>query len=260
MISRGYLAAVAALALLGPMPALANAELTQKGNLRVRFAGKLAPHALPRSAAAPVAITLGGRISTVDGSPPPQLQKIVLEINRHGRLFRKGLSVCHPREIQPSSTAEALRACGGSLVGEGSFTANVQLPQSSPFPSKGKVLAFNGRYRGRPAILAHVYGTQPIPTSYTLPFLIEPTEGTFGNILTASLPQVTGEWGFVTGISMTIRRNFTYRGTRHSYLSAGCPAAKGFRTALFRLARATFSFADGRTLASTLTRECRARG
>ena len=31
--------------------------------------------------------------------------------------------------------------------------------------AEGKLYAFNGRWHGRPAILAHVYGTKPVPTS-----------------------------------------------------------------------------------------------
>ena len=109
-------------------------------------------------------------------------------------------------------------------------------------------------------ILAHVYGVEPIPTSFTLPFRIERSQGTFATILTASLPQTTGEWGFVTGIEMTLKRQFTYRGQAHDYLSAGCPAPQGFPGAVFPLVKASFEFAGATTLTSTLTRNCKVRG
>jgi hypothetical protein len=92
------------------------------------------------------------------------------------------------------------------------------------------MLAFNGSYKGRPAILAHVYGTEPVPTSFTLPFVISRAKGT------------------------------SYKGKRRSHASAGCPAPKGFPGATFPFAKASYSFAGGRTLSSTLTRSCRARG
>jgi hypothetical protein len=240
--------------------AIAHAEIAQRGTLRVTFDGSLSPHALPRSAAVPVSVSVGGRVTTTDGSNPPQLRTISIAINRNGRLDSTGLPVCAVSQIQPATNRGALAACRRSLIGAGSFTANVQLPQQSPFPSNGKVLAFNGTYNGRPAILAHVYGTEPIPTSYTLPFLIKPTHGAFGTLLTASLPNVTGEWGFVTGLQMTLHRTYAYRGRARSYLSAACPAPAGFPAAVFPLARSTFAFAAGTTLTSTLTRSCRARG
>jgi len=58
---------------------------------------------------------------------------------------------------------------------------------------------------------------------------------------------------------MTLSRRDSFGGHSHSYLSAGCPAPKGFTVAPFSLARTSFAFADGRKLTSTLTRSCRVR-
>lgn len=238
------------LALAALVPAAA-AETVQKGHLRVAFSSAFAPRSLPRKGAAPISVSIGGRISTSDGKAPPQLRRIELAINRNGHLSTAGLPSCRLEEIQPATNRGALEACGRSLVGEGTFTANVELPQQAPFPSRGKVLAFAGKEGGRPVLLAHVYGTDPIPTSYTLPFEIGSARGTFGTILTASLPQVTSDWGFVTGIDLTLNR--------HSFVSAACPAAAGFPGAVFPLLRASFSFAGGPTLSSVLNRSCKAR-
>ena len=241
------------------LAALAQAETKQSGDLRVTFEGQLSPHALPRSGTAPVKVAVGAKISTANGDDPPQLQKISIAINRNGRFDPTGLPVCQLEDIQPSTTADALAACRSSLVGEGSFSAKVLLPQQAPFPSQGKVYAFNSRLGGRPAILAHVYGTQPVPTSYTLPFAISSAKGTFGTVLSTSLPHVTSAWGYVTGLQMTLSRTFSYRGQRRSYLSAGCPAPKGFPGASFPFARASFAFKGEKTLSSTLTRSCGVR-
>ena len=59
---------------------------------------------------------------------------------------------------------------------------------------------------------------------------------------------------------MTLSRRYSYRGQRHSYLSAGCPAPKGFPGVSFPLARTSFAFAGGMKLTSTLTRDCKVRG
>jgi hypothetical protein len=238
----------------------AHAETVQKGHLRVAFSSAFAPRSLPRQGAAPISVSIGGRISTSDGKAPPQLRRIELAINRSGHLSAVGLPVCRLEEIEPSTNRGALEACGNSLVGEGIFTANVALPQQAPFPSRGKVLAFAGREGGRPVILAHVYGTDPVPTSYTLPFAIATARGTYGTVLTASLPQVTSDWGFVTGIELKLNRRFSYRGQRRSFVTAGCPAAAGFPGAVFPLLRASFLFTGGPTLSSVLTRSCRAQG
>lgn len=239
--------------------AVAQAEVVQKRSLRVAFAGKFTPHELPRRRAAPISVAIGGHISTTNGEPPPQLRRITVAINHNGHLDADGLPSCRLRQIQPSTNQGALAACRRSLVGQGSFSANVVLPQQAPFPSRGKVLAFAGRENGKPVVLAHVFGTDPVPTSYTLPFRIKRATGTFGTILVVSLPRVTSDWGFVTGIDLTLNRRFSYRGRRHSYLSAACPAPPGFPGASFPLVRASFVFAGGPTLASVLNRACKAK-
>jgi DNA-binding beta-propeller fold protein YncE len=231
----------------------------QRG-VQVSFDGKLTPHVLPRHGTAPVGIVVDAKISATGGEDPPQLRRIKIAINRNGRFSSKGLPTCRIDQIQPSTTANALAACRRSLVGEGHFSANVKLPQQSPFPSAGKVLAFNGKIDGRPAILAHIYGTEPAPTSTVLPFLLKEGRGTYGTTLEASLPQATGSWGYVTGLRMSLRRRFSYRGSSHSYLSAGCPAPVGFPSANFPLAKTSFSFAGDLTMEAVLTRTCRARG
>jgi hypothetical protein len=238
---------------------LAFAEVAQEGNLRVSFEGKIAPHALPRHGNAPVAVTLGGRIKGVDGAPPPQLRSITIAINRNGRLDTRGLPRCNFHQIQPSTTEEAINACRRSLVGRGTFRARVALPEQSPFPSNGTILAFNGNLHGRPVIYAHIYGTEPLPTSFVLPFEVRRAGGQYGTALVAELPQVADEWGFIRQIGLTLDRSFRYRGRDRSYISAGCPAPKGFRGATFNFAKATFGFEDGRSLSATLTRSCRVR-
>jgi hypothetical protein len=245
----------------GPAHRGASASVVvQRGPVRVSFDGKLTPHSLPRHGTAPVGIAIDATIAGTKGGTPPQLRRIAIAINRNGHFTPQGLPVCQERSIQPSTTAGARAACGDALVGEGHFAANVKLPQQSPFPSSGKVLAFNGRLHGKPAILAHIYGTQPAPTSYVLPFSIRESNGTYGTVLEASLPQATGDWGYVTGLKMTLRRHFSYRGKQRSYLRAGCPAPSGFPGVVFPLARTSFAFAGGMTLVSILNRNCTAKG
>jgi hypothetical protein len=238
----------------------ASAELTREGNVQLAFDAEIAPKALPRAGVAPVSVGFSGQIATVDGSSPPQLRKVSIAINRHGRLDTKGLPTCRLDEIQPATTAGALAACGDARVGEGSFSADVVIPEQSPFPSDGEVVAFNGVQGGKPVIFAHVYGTEPIPTSFTLPLKVSRAKGRFGTVLSATLPNVTSSVAVITGLSLHLHRTYSFKGERHSYLAAGCPAPKGFPGTLYPLARASFDFAAAPTLTTTLTRSCQARG
>jgi hypothetical protein len=109
---------------------------------------------------------------------------------------------------------------------------------------------------GRRAILAHVYGASPIPNSRVFVFRIRRAHGTFGTVLTAKLPASLNRHGYLKDISLKLRRDFVYRGRRHSYLSAACAAPAGFSSASFPFVRVGMTFSDGRKLASTLIRSC----
>jgi len=234
--------------------------VAQRGNLRVAVNGSLAPSALPRHGTAPVAVSVAGRISTTDGSTPPALKTLRIEINRHGRFDRTGLPICPYRSIQPASTARALAACRAALVGQGRFEADVSLAGQEPYPARGRLLVFNGRAGGHPALLGQIYAPRPFANSFVIVFAVKRrAHGAFGTVLTASLPRALGSWGRVTGIEMRLGRRFTSNGARHSYLSAGCPAPAGFGGVSFPLARASFSFAGGTRLAPTVTRACSVR-
>ena len=241
---------------------LAQAEITQKGNLRVAVSAKMTPHALPRSGVAPVAVSVAGRISTTDESAPPQLKKLTIEINRHGRIDSAGLAVCKVGLIRTASNGRALGACGSSLVGQGKFFGTITLPGSAPYPIEGKLLVFNGKEHGKPVLFGHIFSPHPFATSFVITFEIKSNRhGTYGTTLTANLAKALGDKRNLTGLEMTLSRRYTYRGKAHSYISAGCPAPKGFPgVPVFPLARTAFSFAGGAKLTKTLTSDCKARG
>jgi hypothetical protein len=253
--SRWTAVSLAALTLGLTLAAAAGAELVQKGDIRIKFEGQLIPKALPRSGEMPVHVAVAADITALKKSDPPQLKRISIAINRAGRFSPSVVPVCTIREIQPSTTQNALKACGDSLIGTGQFGAKILFPQQAAFPSVGKLYAFNGRYQGHPAILAHVYGTEPVPSSFTLPFVISKRKGELGTILTASLSEVTGKAGYITRLSLDLGRTIGKR----SYLSASCPTPKGIGSASFPFARANFDFGNS-TLESTLIRTCRVNG
>jgi hypothetical protein len=239
---------------------LAQAELTARGDLFVKFSGGIVPDALPRDSRAPISVEVVGRIRTLSGERPPALRAISIAINEGGRLDATGLPLCRQGQIEPSSSAEALARCGPALVGSGSYAADVAFPEQTAFPSSGRILAFNAVVDGRRAILAHIYDPEPVPITRIIVFHIREGAGTYGTTLTGFLPAAQNRWGYLKSLRLSLHREFVYRGQRHSYLSAACNAPAGFPGATFPFARASMRFADGRTLSSVLTRSCRVRG
>jgi hypothetical protein len=241
-------------------PVAGTSAVAQKGNIRIAVDGKLRPRTLPRHGVAPVRVSVGGRVTTTDGTLQPRLKVIRIELNRHGRLDYKGLPTCKLSRIQPGSSSRALTQCRSSLVGRGFFTANIILAGQDPYATKGELLVFNGKSGGKPVLYGHIYSPKPFATSFVIVFKIQRLgSGAYGIALNAPLPKAMDAWGRLTGLSMTLSRRYTSGGMRHSFISSGCPAPKGFTLASFPLARTTFAFAGGARLRSVLTGTCRVR-
>lgn len=242
------------LALLATTPG--SAETIQQDGVRLSFGGSVSPRQLPRSRPAPARISLRAGIGSAGRAPLPRLSQLEIALNRAVRIDATGLPVCHLAQVQPATTEVARAACGGSLVGSGRFSASVRIPEQVPYPSRGRIDAFSGRYHGRPAILLHVYGTEPVPGSFTLPLTIGRPGGELGLVLRTSLADAIPSAGRVTAISLELGRDYTYRGERHSYLSATCPAPRGAGFTQYPFVRTRLGFTQ-RTVELTVRRSCR---
>lgn len=253
----GAIAAAGLLLALGGAGA-ARGEVEQSGNLIVSFDGEISPHSLPRTEPAPVTVAIDSGFKTADGSdPPPQLRQISIGINRDGKIYDRGLPTCRIRKIQPATIAAARRICGGAIVGSGHVQVRVDLANQQPFTFKGPLLVFNAKPAGgHRRILAQVYGTRP-PSAFVLTFKILRQQGSFGTVIRTALPKAARDWAYVTHFDMKLRRIYTYRGERHSFISAACAAPPGFPGAVYPFARGNFKFAEGQRVTSTLIRDCK---
>jgi hypothetical protein len=253
--------AAACLAALALIATLARADTQMVGTLVSSVQATLSPKKLPRSGRAPVSVQVDWKVSTTDGSEPPTLKKIAIEINRNGILDPTGLPACPYSKIQPASTQRALSNCRSSLVGKGSFSALAGLEGQERYLAKGKMIVFNAVEGGKPVLFGQIYSAYPFANSFVIVFKVKKApRGTYGTTLTASLPANLRAWGNLTAISMRLSRNYSYEGKRRSFLSAGCPAPKGFSKAVFGLARTSFAFDGGPKVTSTITGDCTARG
>ena len=236
---------------------IANGEIKGDGGLFVSFNGGFAPRVLPRDRDVPVTVNLNVSVKTADGSRPPQLRTITLAVNRYGRLSTEGLPICASSQLESTDSQAALARCAPALVGHGRFKANVEFPNRAPFPVEGQMLAFNGRSDGRPAILLHIHGSNPVEATIVLTFKIRhPREGKFGTVLFTRIPRLASDLGYVTDVSLVFGRTYRFRGKPHSFLSARCAAPAGFPGALFSFSKASFLFANGKRLTPTLVRDC----
>jgi len=252
--------AAGALLLAAVFAASASAELTQRGNLFIRFDGGIGPQKLPRHAPAPISVRIEGAIKVPLGEDPPALRRIRVALNQAGQLNAQGLPVCHRGQIAVGNSADALTACGPALVGSGGIVARTTLPDQSATTVRGDLLLFNSVVHGREAILGHIYQTRPVPITRIVVFEIRRKSGTFGTVITAEITPAIERNGYLKSIFLQLERRYSFRGQQRSYLSAACAAPAGFTLATFPFAQASMSFDDGRTLSSTLVRSCGVKG
>jgi hypothetical protein len=237
--------------------AIAGAATIQQDGLRITVLSQIKPYKLPRAEPAPIAVFVAGHLQSAKGGIPPQLQKLTIDVNRHGLLQSRGLPACRTPEVQPASTQRALERCGDALIGSGQFWANIVLPDQGAYRTQGRLLIFNGTEAGRPVVLAHIYTTHPFATSFVIPFSIKHvSKGPYGTELQASLPQALGSWGYLDRIKLTLRRKYRFKGKQLSYFNAACPASKAAKRASFPLAYASFEFAGRPSLGATVNKTC----
>jgi hypothetical protein len=255
-VPRGLPASLLAIALL-LVATIATAATIQSGDLRITVLAQIKPYKLPRTHPAPIAVFVSGHLENARGGIPPQLQRMTIRVNKHGLLQSKGLPVCQVHKIQPASDERALENCGDAVIGSGQFWANIVLPDQGAYRTQGRLLIFNGRKRGRPQILAHIYTTHPFVSSFVIPFSIKHvSKGPYGTELKASLPQALGSWGYLDRIKLTLRRKYRYRGRQLSYFNSACPAPRGAKRASFPLAYAEFFFVGRKPMGASVNKTC----
>jgi hypothetical protein len=238
MRTRALISLSVAVVALG-LGAVSGAVIEQRDNLRVSFDADFAPHALPRFEPAPMKVQIEGRIATTDGTHPPPLRWLEVEIHRNGKLSGEGLPVCRPSVLQSTSTQTAMARCKRSLVGHGGFRADVDLG-SNVFAS-GEILAFRSRRAGKEVLLMHLFASVPVRFTLVVPLTVSHRDGQFGTVLRARIPRIGGIVS-VTEIDLTIGRRYTHAGQDRSYVSAACGAPSGSRIAVFPFARGKFRF------------------
>ena len=238
---------------------VASGERSQQGTLISSLDVGVSPIALPRDRPAPVTLHLSGSLQTEDDSLLPKVARLELAVAGGGALDTTGLPLCSRGALLDTRPGEALAACAPALVGSGRVDAVVVIPGQPPSDLSARLLAFNGRTRaGGRVVLVQAYAVRP-PISVVIPFGVRHRPGRFHTVLVANLPRALGPLPRFAGVDIRLGRRYTYRGERHSYLSASCPAPPRFTAGFLAIAEATYTLRNGRRLSTEIVRSCRAR-
>lgn len=233
-------AAVAALAVLvaGGTALAGNKPVTvEAGNLVFTFNGGFSPTALPKTKLAPITLTASGKIATKSGEHPPALKEAIVETDKNGAVFVKGLPVCTAGKLQSRNTAAARKACPKAIIGSGKTTVEVKLEEQNPILVDSALTVFNGGQKGGTTTLyIHAFFTAPVTGAIVTTVKITKIHnGRFGLKSVATIPKIVGGSGSVKSFDLKIGKTYTYKGKKVSVLSAKCADGKlqAFASAIF---------------------------
>ncbi len=129
------------LALVFAAAALGSRKVECAGNLCVADNGGIFPSKLPKHGSAPITARIFGEIHSRDGSHPPAIENLELDVDNTIGIDAVGLPTCRARQIESRTSAEAKRACADALVGAGSPTM-FTLKFGGKFTYKGRTKSF----------------------------------------------------------------------------------------------------------------------
>jgi hypothetical protein len=221
------------------------------GGLVVEAEGGFSPKTLPRHEDAPIVLHGGGKISSAGGGLPPILKELTLLFDRHGSVETTGLPVCPLGRLKATTSAQARKACAGSIVGEGEGTAVIAFPEQPPITLSSPITLFNGAPKGGdPTVIAHAYLAQPVSATYLVRIVIERIhDGIYGYRTEATIPPIAGGAGIPISGHLRIGKRWTYRGKHYSYVNARCETGK-------LEAKGQFTFDEGTRAEATFIKPC----
>jgi hypothetical protein len=219
--------------------------------LRFTFNTHFAPVKLPKGRWQGIRGGVEAKVSMEDGSHPPALGELVIELDRNIAIDPIGLPACKPLLVKEDDIRGAEMDCKDALVGTGQVEVNIAFPEQAPISVSSDVLAFNaGRARGKVKLLLHAYLSAPVSAAIVIPVVASRTSrGRFGLQAIVKVPKIAGGYGSITRLSLQLGRKFPYEGKQRSYLLAKCPDGH-----LIVIGVGVFS--DGSRLAGSATRVC----
>ncbi len=240
---------VALLALIGAASALAIS--VQAGKVIIEIEGGITPTKLSKTKPTPITLKINGAIKTADGSHVPALKTLDLEFDKHGQINTKGLATCSPSKLQATTTEAALKACPSSLLGKGTVSAEIALPEQAPFSASGPLLIFNGPPQGKkPVLVMQVYAHVPAATTFVTEGVIGKAHGPYGTSTLIKIPTIVAGQGSLTSFSATLHKTWSYKGKKQSLLYATCPSGH-------LVAHGAFTFVEGTSISGNLDKSCK---
>lgn len=205
------------------------------------LSGGTRPARLPARERAPVSLRLAETVRTPDGSRPPALRSLEVELDRHFALDVDGLPRCHPG-LQEQRMTVAER-CKPAEVGAGTLAVEVAFPEQQPRQVEGALQVSNGGTVGGVTTF-WLSAYLPAPVTGSIPMrlrLRRHPDGRYGLQGMLEGSRIANGAGSTTYLGARFRKGI---------FSASCPDGK-------LQEQTTSVFAAGAVQSSTLIRTCK---
>ena len=237
-----------------PAAAAGAVAVEEEEGLTLSMHAHLARQGLPAKQFAPAKLTIKAdfQAKRPERVQQPPLSSLRLMLNRHVRFETAGLPQCPLHALRGTTAQEAQARCGNAEVGKGSMRWPIRCSGTrcrAGIPTDG-IVAFNGRYRGAPAIFVQATGYEG-RSDFVLVFVSKRTAG--GSPIRCRCISYQSPSDSITGISLTLGRLYRVPGNPRAYLSASCPPVRVGEIALGSL---EFQFADGTSMPGPLQAAC----
>jgi hypothetical protein len=226
--------------------ATTSADVYLPGLPEVSFRTTVTPRRLPAHQLAPVSLHLAETIANADGSHPPPLQDLRLDLDRHLGLSVKGLPSCPRSSGGRQSRQNPFESCEEAKMGSGIVELEVAFPEQAPVRISGQLNLYNGGFReGRIVFWMFVYFPAPVTGGILMPLeLRQGDHGRYGWVGEIDIPKIANGAGSITYLGARFRKGIFGASCAGGQLQTG----------------ARNRFADGSVVSSTLIRTCRTAG
>lgn len=217
--------------------------IVRTGNLVMTLDGNASPTKLPKYKLTPVSFHSSGKIETVDGSHPPALKEVLLDVGKTAVIKANDFPACTIGPLEASSTKQAEARCKSAIVGRGIAKAEIQFPEQAPIETSSPLLIVNGGEKnGKILLFIHAFITVPTPAAIvTTVTTTRIHNGVYRLHSIAKIPLIAGGAGSPTYFYLNI--------SRRGYAWANCDNGHF-------AAHIVSKFRDGTTVSGSFIRPC----
>ena len=160
------------------------------------------PVPTPSQGRVPVGLRILDSIRATDGSDPPPVKTIRMELDKQYGLHLAKAKRCPPGVRFDIRTRED--PCEEVKFGTGSIMVEVAFPEQQPVTVTGRAIVFKS---GPGEVMIHSFLPAPVTGQIAIPIAVERVAGSrYGLELTAAVPKLAGGYGSITSMDMRFRK------------------------------------------------------